>query len=122
MTVRRFHFADTPATRLDIEVVVPTRTDHLRVILTGELDADEAENLCKTLTGALNRYAPATVSLDASALTFVDSGGIRALLQCRDLTDQAGSHLSLTNVHPHAYQVLEITGLVEILRATRSPL
>ncbi|WP_430786394.1 STAS domain-containing protein [Actinoplanes sp. G11-F43] len=119
MSLRRFDFTDLPSTRLELTVIGPDAADHLTVILIGELDADEAERLHETLSAALNRHVSTQVHLDATALTFVDSGGIRALLQCRDLTDQAGAQLFLDHVHPNAYQVLEITGLVEILKATR---
>ncbi|GAA1593977.1 STAS domain-containing protein [Actinoplanes couchii] len=119
MSLRRYEFADIPATRLDITVAEPAPAADLLVTLAGELDADETEGLHTTLSAALVTHAPARLRLDASMLTFIDSGGVRALLQCHDMAARAGVPLLIERVHPNVYQVLEITGLVEILGATR---
>lgn len=121
MSLRRFGYADSPAARLGIVVAAPDATGDLPVTLTGELDADEAERLHTALAQALSRHTVTRLCLNASALTFVDSGGVRALLQCRDLAERSGIRFTAEQVHPNVYQVLEITGLVELLAATPLP-
>jgi stage II sporulation protein AA (anti-sigma F factor antagonist) len=103
-----------------LAVVVGDAGCRVRVSLIGELDFDETDRLLAAVAGAIDRFVPAHVVLDATELTFLDSAGIRALLQCRDAAEQVGAGLSVEGVSPMVYQVLRITELVEFLGVTRA--
>ncbi|WP_433299222.1 STAS domain-containing protein [Actinoplanes sp. CA-030573] len=100
------------ASQLRIDGVEQAADGSIRVSLVSELDRDESEYLLSGVADVVQRYAPATISIDATRLTFLDSAGIRALLTCRKLAERAGCRLSMPRVHLHVFQVLEISGLL----------
>ena len=83
-----------------------------RLIVSGDLDDLNAGTLAHGVLKAL-LHRPATLDLDVSGLTFLDTGGIRALLQCHTDAAQAGCRLTLTDPHPNVRRVLEIVGLLD---------
>ncbi|MEU4620034.1 STAS domain-containing protein [Actinoplanes sp. NPDC023801] len=104
-----------PAARLHIDPVGTTADGSVQVTLTGELDSEETELLRAAVVDAVRRHAPAPIRIDAAGLTFIDSGGIRALLIARRIAERAGSRFSMPRVHPNVLRVLEITGLLAVL-------
>jgi stage II sporulation protein AA (anti-sigma F factor antagonist) len=107
-----FHHASAP--RLHIGGTKPGPHGSIRVVLAGELDQEEADRLHAGIEEVVQRHAPASIDIDATQLTFLDSAGIRALLTCHRSAGQNGSRMSISQVHPHVFQVLEITGLLEL--------
>lgn len=98
--------------RLHLDGITPAADGAIQVSLAGELDSEEADRLRAGVADLLQRHAPAPIRLDASRLTFLDSAGIRALLTCRRMTEQAGSRMSIPRVHRNVFQVLQVTGLL----------
>ncbi|WP_433788458.1 STAS domain-containing protein [Actinoplanes sp. CA-252034] len=90
----------------------------IRVALIGEFDYDETRQVTEAVSGVVDRCVPTHVTLDATKLTFLDSAGIRALLECRALTDKVGAGLSVEGVTPIVFQVLRVTELVDYLAVT----
>ncbi|WIM93095.1 STAS domain-containing protein [Actinoplanes oblitus] len=86
----------------------------LRLVLSGELDRREAGGLVDRVTTLLREHPGRALEFDAGPLTFVDSGGIRALEACFELAEAAGSRLSITAVCPIVHQVLCITDVVKL--------
>ncbi|MFC4068323.1 STAS domain-containing protein [Actinoplanes subglobosus] len=106
------------AHRLTLVVGEADADARVRVGLIGELDFDEADRLRDAVDGAIEQFGPAHVALDATELAFLDSAGIRALLQCRDSAEKVGATLSVEGVSPIVHQVLRVTELLEYLRVT----
>ena len=79
------------------------------VHLSGELDMAIADSFCQGLLSSLNGQRPV---LDLSELTFLDSSGIRAILQVARMSGQA---VVLRNIRPNILRVLEVTGVNESL-------
>jgi anti-anti-sigma factor len=79
------------------------------VYLSGELDMAIADSFCQGLISSLNGQRPV---LDLSELTFLDSSGIRAILQ---LARTSGQSVVLRNLRPNVRRVLESTGVNETL-------
>jgi len=79
------------------------------VYLSGELDMAIADSFCQGLMSSLNGKRPV---LDLSELTFLDSSGIRAILQ---LARTSGQAVVLRNLRPNIQRVLEATGVNEAL-------
>ncbi|MEV4343632.1 STAS domain-containing protein [Actinoplanes sp. NPDC049596] len=109
-----------PARRLHIEDPKPAPDGSIHVGLSGELDGEESEFLRATMAEVVTRFAPAPVLIDASRLDFLDSAGIRSLLSCRRMIEEAGSRMSMPWVSADVRQVLEITGLFQILRVEQA--
>jgi anti-anti-sigma factor len=81
--------------------------------LAGELDLHTSELLATALTDALGTD-PKAVVVEAHALAFADSAGLRALLSARDAAQQQGVELRLGQVSPALGRLLDVTGLREV--------
>lgn len=78
--------------------------------LRGEIDIASAPLLWRELQDAARPPARRIV-LDLAALDFIDSSGIRALLEAHDHADSSGGALVLTNVPPRVRELFRLTGL-----------
>lgn len=107
----------TSSSRLQIDV--DETGDPIRFTLAGELDSDEAPKLREAVADAVRRHPAQPIGLDAGRLEFLDSGGIRALIESRQESEAAGSRLTVVAVSTIVYQVLEISGLLSIFEVPR---
>ncbi|GIE29272.1 hypothetical protein Ait01nite_023170 [Actinoplanes italicus] len=107
----------TSASRLRIDV--DETGDAIRLTLVGELDSDEAPKLSDAVTQAVRSHPGRPIGLDAGDLEFLDSGGLRALIESRQEAEAAGSRLTVVAVSTVVFQVLEITGLLSIFEVPR---
>jgi anti-sigma B factor antagonist len=82
----------------------------LVVYVTGELDASSAPMLVE----ALEPFAGQRLAVDLSAVTFMDSSGLRALIRVRT----AGTHLAIVSATPSILRMLQLTGVVELFSDT----
>ena len=82
--------------------------DLARVRLIGEMDMEE-QRYADLVTDGVIASKPATVELDLSELRFLDSSGMRALLQARKVAQELGVRLVLDDPQPTVRKVLEIT-------------
>jgi anti-sigma B factor antagonist len=87
---------------------VATNGDPRVYELGGELDLDTAKVLDEVpiLPGV-----DETVFLDLNGLDFVDSSGLRVLVQLRRRVIDRGAHLVLRQPRPNVRRVLEVSGL-----------
>jgi anti-anti-sigma factor len=102
----------TAASRL--RITVDETGDRVRLTLAGELDSDEAATFAVAVARAALRHPGRPIGIDAAAVDFLDSGGIRALIESRHLAESAGCHLTVTDVSVIVHQVLDISGLLTI--------
>ena len=113
-------YGDNPST-FTVHVSTPSADGSLHVRLGGEFDRDEAEPMVALVRAAIERHTPAAVHVDASGLTFLDSGGIHALLRCRESAVAAGASFSVRGVTPEVYRILDVTGLVALFNVSENP-
>ena len=59
------------------------------------------------------KQRPTHLELDLAGVSFLDTGGVRVLLQSPADARQLGCRLTLTNVQPEPYRVLKIVDLLE---------
>ena len=97
---------------LTIESAVDGTTARVRLI--GELDLDGTAKATEALVEHAGTAVTAVV-VDAGALTFLDSSGLRVLLHAREELQTAGVTLSLENAIGPVQRVLEMTGTLELL-------
>ena len=81
------------------------------LLVRGELDVSSAEQIRPVIEKVLQRHDQHVV-VDVSGLTFMDSTGIAVLLTLAHGVD----HLQLRDPSPMVRQIVEMTGLSEILR------
>ncbi|GAA4078979.1 STAS domain-containing protein [Nonomuraea soli] len=80
----------------------------------GEVDATNAAALAAALDEA--RHHGGALILDLRELGFLDSTGLKALLTAYNLAKDEGRGFHLADPHPHVHRLLQITGLLPVLR------
>jgi anti-sigma B factor antagonist len=98
-------------TPFDVQTVAGDRAFELRLV--GELDIGTAGRLRQALCSA-HDLAPATVVVDLSALTFIDSTGLHELVVAQKRQRAAGGEVVLQAPSPQTRRVLEIVGLDQL--------
>ena len=95
--------------RLEVESV--QRDDRNTLVLSGELDLASAWALTESVE-RLATESPRALSIDLSALTFMDSTGLRAVLLARAACIDSGHDFSLKPGPPAVQRIFELTGLI----------
>jgi|SoiMethySBSTD1v2_1073268.scaffolds.fasta_scaffold11973_1 anti-sigma B factor antagonist len=85
-----------------------------QISLAGELDIATGPQLRQAVADALGR-GRRHVAIDAGRLSFIDSGGLVALLTARNEVTAAGGSLRLTDTSAQVTRVLEMAGLADEL-------
>jgi stage II sporulation protein AA (anti-sigma F factor antagonist) len=85
-----------------------------RVTLAGELDLDAAGAVADELS-SLPGQGATEILIDASGLSFIDSSGLRALLNAREQLKEGGASMQISAASPAVDRVLEITGTRALL-------
>jgi anti-sigma B factor antagonist len=89
------------------------RNGHSTLIVTGQIDMANAGTFRRQLLAvAADAHSPAFV--DLSAVTFIDSSGLNALVAVRRSLEETDTSLVLLNPSPACQRVLEITGIDKI--------
>ncbi len=80
------------------------------LIVTGEIDAHTAPTLAESLSGS-----GASVRLDMSGVQFVDSSGLRVLIEAHQRAEESGGQLVIGNPSDAVRRLLEISGVDDYL-------
>ena len=83
----------------------------------GKIDTSNAADLQKELEAVRAENPGCELELDAGGLEYISSAGLRVLLQ---LARSQEKPLSVVNVTPPVYEILEITGFTELLRVKKA--
>ena len=109
------------------EAVMTTRrqADGVLVVdVRGTLDAATVDALRQALLSTLQDQRPATMIVDLTFVTFMDSMGIGALVTGYSAAREMGSRFVLRNPSEFVHRQLRITGLAEMFglpTSTESP-
>lgn len=87
----------------------------VRVVLQGELDLSGAQKMEEHMA-SVDQEAPKRVVVDLSGLAFIDSTGLRLLLQADNLAREHDYELLLRPGPPAVQRVFEVTGALDVLR------
>jgi anti-anti-sigma factor len=87
----------------------------VRVTLQGELDLSGAQQMEERMA-AIDEDGPARLVIDLGALAFIDSTGLRLLLQADTRARERGYELLLCPGPPAVQRVFEVTGALDVLR------
>lgn len=88
-----------------------------RVVARGEIDVATAPNLTAALDELIAQGARLVV-LDAADVEFIDSSGLRVIVQSGTKLSEAGGRLLIDGMSGAVQRVLEIAGMLEQYRAT----
>ena len=90
--------------------------DIIKIPLSGRIDSNNAPVLEKDVFALLEGKAGAPVVFDAADLEYISSAGLRVLLRVK----KRHPDLTVTNVNPEVYDILEMTGFSEILTVEKA--
>ena len=93
----------------------PVADGVMGVCVAGEVDMETAEQVTDAVRTAL-AGRPREVHVDMAAVTFMDSSGIRTLLQAHREAAEQQVVLRVVNAHHRVAKVLDITGLLELMQ------
>jgi anti-sigma B factor antagonist len=111
------HGAETEVFAINCRPLGPERT---LVAVRGELDLSHAADLKTTLVREL--AAGTTVLLDLSAVDFIDSTGLAAIVTALNQCKGSDAELRLdSNLQPQARRLLELTGVLSLLSSDTGP-
>jgi anti-anti-sigma factor len=103
--------AETGAFAIDSRPIGPGQ---LRIAVRGELDLSHAAELKGTLEREL--VDGRTVLLDLSAVGFIDSTGLAAIVTALNHCRDSDSELQLcSNLQPQARRLMELTGVLSLM-------
>lgn len=91
------------------ELLTITPDDH-GLIVRGEIDAHTAPALAESIAAS----GP-SVRLDLSGVEFVDSSGLRVLIEAHQRAVDEGGQLTLADPSPAVQRLLEISGVGDYL-------
>ena len=80
--------------------------------MSGEIDAHTAP----TLAAAMTELPTGLVTVDVSGVTFMDSSGLRVLLEAASRARDGGGDLVIAHPTPGIARLIEISGLAGQLR------
>ncbi len=89
----------------------------LTLYLEGHIDAGSAPAIEDDINALAAEISPTRVHLDGSSLTYLSSAGLRIVMR---LLKRYGD-VRIVNAAPEVYDVLDMTGLTEMLSVTRLP-
>ncbi len=88
----------------------------MTVKLNGRIDSNNAPQVEQELMTALAGAADEEVVLDAAALEYISSAGLRVILRIK----KRHPALRITNVTSEVYEILEMTGFTELLTVEKA--
>jgi anti-anti-sigma factor len=100
---------------IDRPITVQRRFDHATIVLAGDFDVVESEELVEV---ALNLFSEltATVEVDMADVTFFGSRALRALLHLRDeVARHSGAEIRVTRHNESVRRILELAGVLDTL-------
>jgi anti-anti-sigma factor len=98
----------------DFRVTTALDADRTVVALSGECDLRVRDQLSATLLAAVE--SSALVVVDLAAVRFLDSSGLYALVTAHQAALERAGRLCVVNAVGTVASVLEITGVVDLLR------
>jgi stage II sporulation protein AA (anti-sigma F factor antagonist) len=87
----------------------------LHLYIDGELDMKNAGDLKQLIDSEIDKKGIKTVVLHMQDLKFIDSSGLGVILGRYKKLLPLGGKIKITNVPPHLYKIMELSGLPKII-------
>jgi anti-anti-sigma factor len=92
-------------------VEVLTTGNQARIVARGEIDITAEQVLRDAATSAMASTAGGRIVVDLQQVSFMDSSGLRALLQSRDAAEAAGTEFRITAGEGAAQRLFRAAGV-----------
>jgi anti-anti-sigma factor len=96
---------------------IETTATAVRMRIAGEIDLSASDDVEEWIVEAIPDEPAMGLEVDLSAVTFLDSTGIRALVLGQQAASRKGVTMRVTGPHGRVESVLKITGVYEMLTA-----
>jgi anti-anti-sigma factor len=97
----------------EFEIAIERRGDTAIARVSGEFDLAQVERFTDAVRGLPDEFA--RVVLDLGQLTFLDSSGLREIVQLNGYAQRNGFELAVVPPHGSARQTLQVTGVEQWL-------
>ncbi len=98
-----------------MQVHIETEQSTATAYLCGELDHHNAPSVREKIDEFAAGFCPKSMILDFGGVTFMDSSGIGLVMGRYKLLSAMDCTLSVHNLSPHAYKVMRLAGLENIV-------
>ena len=98
-----------------IELTVETRKDWFVVVVKGRADAEAADELEKALRAAVDEHPK--VAADCSALEYISSAGLRAVLQGARAAQSRSVEFAVCALSAPVQKVFTMSGMHHVLQS-----
>ena len=95
---------------------IEQREQGMAAILEGELGHREALEAMRSLEDAIDSYAPSSLELDFSGVSFMDSSGIAEVVQAARQMQAAGGSLAVSGASRQSMRVFSAAGVPRLVR------
>lgn len=86
--------------------------------LTEEIDECTAQNIRRKADYEIEKYMPRKVIFDFNSVSFMDSAGIGLIIGRYRIVNMLGGTIEIANVTDSIKKVLELSGLLKIVKIT----
>ena len=86
------------------------------IVVIGEFDMTGTARFWASVSGALATHPPA-ITVEARALTFIDSSGLAASIGAREAANEAGVAFRVDEPSPPLRSIAEVAGVEDLLPA-----
>lgn len=86
--------------------------------LTEEIDECTVQKIRRKADYEIERYMPRKVIFDFNSVTFMDSAGIGLIIGRYRIANMLGGTIEIANVADSIKRVLELSGLLKIIKIT----
>ena len=88
----------------------------LTISLSGKIDSLNAPEVEESIHQARLQYPSESIVLNCDQLKTISSAGLRVILRLK----QEADNTRMINVHPEVYEILDITGFVELMEVQKA--
>ena len=96
------------------EIIIVSSKDDATVYLYGRIDVDSSPDIRGELLTLFEAPHPATVSIDLSAVTQIDSSGVATLIEALNIARAHGTKLRLEGLHDRLRRLFEFTSRIRV--------
>ena len=93
-----------------------TKRSDTCIVLSGRIDSQNAAGVEQEIVSLLDGYNGAALTVDAEALEYISSAGLRVLLRLR----KQHADMEIVNVRSEVYEIFEMTGFTEMMHIAKA--
>ena len=109
---------DTLSAAEKLEITVNHVNERSELRLSGRLGIDSSPELRTQLLAILRVQSPPAVSVDLSAISYIDASGVATLVEGLKAARHRGTTLCLQGLQGRVRHLLEVTGMLTLFETT----